>query len=224
MHPCQSGTIDWVILKLDNAGKSHPIDLINFVDIRSFFVAPNGWRALPDPAERAVGAGLEAVLPAMDFVFNLEKAIHRRGRGGRKGNGFRRDAKQLAKTNAYGFPPMHPLGECLMLCKPLNSFASSASSAVKLSFLGSTKVRLNKLTIVVYGDNPQSQRNPLSLGFIQESCLREQICDAEGGRFINLYGNGMTENDFHRGKKVGRLVATFAWAGYYGSPAIGERQ
>ncbi len=67
------------------------------------------------------------------------------------------------------------------------------------------RVGLNKLTAVVYGDNTASQRNALAIGFVQESYLREQILNPASGKFINLFGNGMTLSDFRANVRIPKL-------------------
>lgn len=67
------------------------------------------------------------------------------------------------------------------------------------------RVGLNKLTTFVYGDNIPSQKNTMALGFVQESNLREQIWEPISGKFLNLYGNGMTLGDFRANKRLSKL-------------------
>lgn len=67
------------------------------------------------------------------------------------------------------------------------------------------KVGLNKLTTLVYGDNLSSQQNTLALGFVQESHLREHLAEPDSGRFLDLYGNGMTQGDFRANARLARL-------------------
>ena len=67
------------------------------------------------------------------------------------------------------------------------------------------RVGLNKLTTFVYGDNIRSQQNTRALGFVQESCLREQIWEQTSGKFLDLYGNGMTLSDFRANKHLSKL-------------------
>jgi len=67
------------------------------------------------------------------------------------------------------------------------------------------RVGLNKLTTVVYDDNLASQKNTLQGGFVQEGYLREHIYDAASAKFIHVYGNGMTANDFRHNKRLSRL-------------------
>lgn len=67
------------------------------------------------------------------------------------------------------------------------------------------RVGLNKLTTIVYSDNVFAQKNSLALGFVQESYLREQIMEPSGNKFLDLYGNGMTLNDFRNNKRIPKL-------------------
>jgi diamine N-acetyltransferase len=67
------------------------------------------------------------------------------------------------------------------------------------------RVGFNKLTTYVYGDNHAAQRNALALGFTQESYLREQVLLPETGRFVGIYGNGMTLKDFRANARLARL-------------------
>ena len=67
------------------------------------------------------------------------------------------------------------------------------------------RVGLNKLITVVYSDNAFAQKNSLALGFVQESYLREQIMEPSGNKFLDLYGNGMTLNDFRNNKRILKL-------------------
>ena len=67
------------------------------------------------------------------------------------------------------------------------------------------RVGLNKLTTIVYGDNAFAQKNSLALGFVQESYLREQIMEPSGEKFLDLYGNGMTLNDFRNNRRIPKL-------------------
>lgn len=67
------------------------------------------------------------------------------------------------------------------------------------------RVGLNKLTAVVYDDNPVSQKNTLKMGFIQESYLREHIYDSASKKFIHVYGNGMTANSFRHNERLPKL-------------------
>ena len=53
--------------------------------------------------------------------------------------------------------------------------------------------------------NLASQKNTLQGGFIQESYLRGHIYDSASAKFINVYGNGMTVNDFRHNKRLSRL-------------------
>ncbi len=67
------------------------------------------------------------------------------------------------------------------------------------------RIGLNKLTTIVYGDNDNSQKNTLALGFVQESYLRDQIMESDSGKFLDLYGNGMTQQDFRANMRLAKL-------------------
>lgn len=133
-HPCQTGSINWVICRKTT---DQPVGLANLAEIQFLHRRAEFLIGLPDPADHATGAAVEASLLAMDFAFN--------------------------------------------------------------------QVGLNKLTTVVYDDNLASQRNTLKAGFVQESYLHEHIYDAASAKFINVYGNGMTANDFRHNKRLSRL-------------------
>lgn len=133
-HPCQSRTVDWVIFRKDTG---QPIGIANLVEIQFIHRRAEFLIGIPDAADRAGGAGLEATLLVLDHAFN--------------------------------------------------------------------RLGLNKLTTVVYGDNVSSQQNTLALGFVQESHLREQLAELDSGRFLDLYGNGMTQRDFRVNARLARL-------------------
>ncbi|MFZ5776230.1 MAG: GNAT family N-acetyltransferase [Thermodesulfobacteriota bacterium] len=67
------------------------------------------------------------------------------------------------------------------------------------------RVGLHKLTAIVYANNLYAQKNVESLGFVQESHLREQMLEQASGRFLDLYGYGMTQGDFRGNARLGRL-------------------
>lgn len=67
------------------------------------------------------------------------------------------------------------------------------------------RVKFNKLTSNVYADNPGSQKNTLALGFAQESYLREHLLDPSNGKFLDIYGNGMTLHDFRSNTRIHKL-------------------
>lgn len=71
------------------------------------------------------------------------------------------------------------------------------------------KVQLNKLTSAVYASNPSAQHNTLALGFTQESYLRDHIYlpnSEGGGEYLDMYGNGMLEEDYRSNKRLARLA------------------
>ncbi len=67
------------------------------------------------------------------------------------------------------------------------------------------KIRLNKLVTFVYSYNSASQKNALKIGFNQESFFRQHLWLPETREFIDVYGNGMTQNDFRMNKRAAKL-------------------
>lgn len=66
-HPCQSRTVDWIILKKNEA---QPVGIANLVEIQFNHRRAEYLIGLPDSEHRASGIGLEATLLVMDYVFN----------------------------------------------------------------------------------------------------------------------------------------------------------
>ena len=64
--------------------------------------------------------------------------------------------------------------------------------------------QLNKIFTYVYGYNEYSQANTLRLGFVQEGKLRQHHWLAEEQRFVDLYINGMTSDDFRAAVQLAR--------------------
>lgn len=73
-HPCQSATLDWLILKVENgvdaAPVLRPIGMANLVEIQFAHRRAEFLIGIPDHADRVGSAGLEASLLVMDFAFN----------------------------------------------------------------------------------------------------------------------------------------------------------
>lgn len=73
-HPCQSMTLDWLLLKAETGSNgttaSRPIGIANLVDIQFAHRRAEFLIGIPDPGDRAASAGLEATLLVMDFAFN----------------------------------------------------------------------------------------------------------------------------------------------------------
>jgi diamine N-acetyltransferase len=66
--PWQSGTVDWVIYRHDEAER--PVGLANLVDLNFLHRRAEFLIGIPAEEERHTGVGLEASLLAMDFAFN----------------------------------------------------------------------------------------------------------------------------------------------------------
>lgn len=76
-----------------------------------------------------------------------------------------------------GFPEEQPFGISLEATLLVIEFAFS-------------KIGAHKLISYVYGDNPNSQRNTLHLGFQQEGLLKSHVVDPVSGERLDLYING----------------------------------
>ena len=64
---------------------------------------------------------------------------------------------------------------------------------------------LNKLTSMVYQDNPYSQQSTLAAGFRQEGYRPEHLWDAASQRFFGVYENGQTATDFRVNPRLAKL-------------------
>jgi RimJ/RimL family protein N-acetyltransferase len=64
-------------------------------------------------------------------------------------------------------------------------------------------VKLHKVTALIYGYNDKAQKIVEHLGFVQEGLLRDHICTPKG--FLNMYFNGLIEDDFRTSKSLQRL-------------------
>lgn len=102
---------------------------------------------------------------------------------------------------------VHRRAEFLIGFPDTNDHAKGLGLEATLSVLdfAFNKVKLNKITSLVYEDNTSSQQNALALGFIQESMLRDHIFDSTCGKFLNLWGMGMTVNDFRNNPRIAKL-------------------
>lgn len=67
------------------------------------------------------------------------------------------------------------------------------------------RIGFNKLTSIVYGDNPYSQRNTLALGFTQEGFRRDHLRDLNTGHWLSIHDNGMLQKDFRANTRLKRL-------------------
>ena len=110
-------------------------------------------------------------------------------------------------ANLVGIEFTHHRAEFLIGLPNTNDHATGLGLEATLLVLdfAFNKVNLNKLTSIVYEDNTSSQKNALALGFIQESMLRDHIFDPTSGKFISLFGNGMTANDFRNNPRIAKL-------------------
>lgn len=67
------------------------------------------------------------------------------------------------------------------------------------------RVGLNKLTTIVFADNPHSQKSTLSLGFEQEGFRRQHMRDRSSGRWLDCFDNGMTVQTFRSNQRLSTL-------------------
>lgn len=65
------------------------------------------------------------------------------------------------------------------------------------------QLRLHRLTAYVYGYNHNAQANVVELGFKQEGVLRDHVRTQK--QFVDLYANGMLEQDFRENQRLARL-------------------
>lgn len=110
-------------------------------------------------------------------------------------------------ANLVGIEFAHRRAEFLIGLPDTNDHAKGLGLEATLLILdfAFNKVNLNKITSIVYEDNPSSQQNALALGFTQESILRDHIFDSASGKFLNLLGNGMTITDFRSNSRIAKL-------------------
>lgn len=66
------------------------------------------------------------------------------------------------------------------------------------------RVKLNKLTVLIYADNAHAQKNILHLGFSQEGALRAHVVDPQGGGYHDVYLDGLTQAQFRCNRNLAR--------------------
>ncbi len=66
-------------------------------------------------------------------------------------------------------------------------------------------LKLHKFMSFVYGYNQSSQHNTQQLGFMQEGVFKEHMFIPNKG-YIDLYQNGLLENDFRNNKRLAKLA------------------
>lgn len=93
-----------------------------------------------------------------------------------------------------GFPEKQPFGISLEATLLIMEFAFS-------------KIGLYKLVSYVYGDNFESQRNTLHLGFQQEGLLRAHVIDPASKERLDLYNNSCLSTEFFQNKNLMRLAS-----------------
>jgi ribosomal-protein-alanine N-acetyltransferase len=63
---------------------------------------------------------------------------------------------------------------------------------------------LNKLATMVYGHNKEAQKSTLKLGFTQEGVLRQYHWDEHNKQLIDVYYNGLLQEEFRSNKRLSR--------------------
>lgn len=98
--------------------------------------------------------------------------------------------------------------------------ASSLESYLLVLEFAFNVIKLHKVTALIYGYNNKAQKNVEHLGFVKEGLLRDHINTPKG--FLNLYFNGLTENDFRSSKSMQRLSKHFLKRDVTATPLLVE--
>ncbi|WP_069469929.1 GNAT family N-acetyltransferase [Candidatus Marithrix sp. Canyon 246] len=98
--------------------------------------------------------------------------------------------------------------------------ASSLESYLLVLEFAFNIIKLHKVTALIYGYNDKAQKTVEHLGFVQEGLLRDHINTPKG--FINMYFNGLTENDFRSSKSMQRLSKHFLKRDVTATPPLVE--
>lgn len=138
LHPCQSKSVDWIIVKKSSEQK---VGIVNLVEIQFAHRRAEFLIGIPDPQNHTQGIGLETTLLVFDFAFN--------------------------------------------------------------------RVALNKLTANVYKENLFAQKNALTIGFLHEGNLHEQIVDLHTKKFHDICCYGITMNSFRSNQKISTITKRF---------------
>lgn len=80
--------------------------------------------------------------------------------------------------------------------------AYAITSMVLLLEHAFNRMRLHKLTSVVYGDNTLAQRNTRTLGFIQEGIRREHLRDPQTGAWLDTFENGLLATSYRSDPRI----------------------
>lgn len=86
------------------------------------------------------------------------------------------------------------------------SFGISLEATLLVMEFAFSRAGIHKLVSYVYGDNPNSQRNTLHLGFEQEGLLKSHVVDPVSDERLDLYINGCLATDFFQNKKLMQLA------------------
>ncbi|MDM8567080.1 GNAT family protein [Candidatus Halobeggiatoa sp. HSG11] len=106
------------------------------------------------------------------------------------------------------YNPLHKRAEYLigLFASQHRSLGYGTEATLLILDLAFNRYELNKVYSYVYGYNESSERNTLKFGFKQEGLLEEHHYLVNEQRFIDLYFNGMTVNNFRNNNTIKRYA------------------
>lgn len=118
----------------------------------------------------------------------------------------RLSGERIGVGSLGNYAALHRRAELMIgIVDPALRHGMAALEATLLLFdLAFNNYQINKLFTYVYGYNEYSQANTLRLGFVQEGKLRQHHWLTEEQRFVDLYINGMTVDDFRAAEQLAR--------------------
>lgn len=118
----------------------------------------------------------------------------------------RQDKERIGIGSLGNYAAQHRRAELMIgIVDPaLRRGMAGLEATLLLLDLAFNSYRLNKVFTFVYGYNDFSEANTLRLGFTQEGLLRQHHWQAEEQRFVDLYINGMTLDDFRQAQQLAR--------------------
>lgn len=118
----------------------------------------------------------------------------------------RQDAERIGIGSLGNYAAQHRRAELMIgIVDPaLRRGMVGLEATLLLLDLAFNSYNLNKVFTFVYGYNDFSEANTLRLGFTQEGLLRQHHWQAEEQRFVDLFINGMTLDDFRQAQQLAR--------------------
>ncbi|MCK5876901.1 MAG: GNAT family N-acetyltransferase [Candidatus Marithrix sp.] len=106
------------------------------------------------------------------------------------------------------YNPLHKRAEYLigLFASQHRSLGYGTEATLLVLDLAFNHYELNKIYTYVYGYNESSETNTLKFGFKQEGLLEEHHYLLNEQRFIDLYLNGMTVNNFRHNNTIKRYA------------------